>query len=119
MVEQREANQLGMLRLNTTVDGVGKLYRAVQRLERTPSTANPFHESDERVVTDFTNNMHVFSVAAVTAPQNTLEKMRQWARAEMCWNETILSQPVFRASTQMALRQESYADWQWPYLLQR
>jgi len=117
-----------MLRLNTTLDGVGKLYGAVQRIERSlcyphsnssSSAAILFLESDEEAVEDFTNNMHVYAVAAATTPQITLETMRRCAQAEMRWNADILSQPVFRASTKMALRQESYSDWQWPFLLQR
>ncbi len=126
LVEQREANQKGMLRLNTTLDGVGKLYGAVQRIERSlrhphssSSAATPFLDSDEQAIEDFTNNMHIYAVAAATTPQSTLETMRRCAQAEMCWNAAILSQPVFRTSTKMALRQESYSDWQWPFLLQR
>lgn len=120
LIEQREANQHGLLRLNSTLDGVSKLYGAVQRLERNSySTADPLREADEQVLEDFTNNMHVFSVAATTAPQNTLEIMRRNIQAETSWNAEILSQPIYRASTRMALRQQNYSDWQWPYLLQR
>lgn len=124
--ELRIAHLRGRLRFNSSLDGVLALYNVVKRVRQRQEGCDAalFADSraiaaDEAVVTGFAQNGYVFSVAAAKHPSDTLLQLSQSVAMEEGCNAMIAAQPVFRGSGKMALRQEGYSDWQWPFLLQK
>lgn len=132
--ELRIANQRNRLRFNSSLDGVMALYGVVRRVRQRQevnshlgfccATGGDFSDqrsiaADEAAVCSFVQNSHVFSVSAAKDPSDTLLQISQCVAMEEGCNALISSQPRFRNSSRMALRQEGYSDWQWPFLLQK
>ena len=125
LLELRAAHQSGRLRFNGAMEGVGILHGAVRRLVTKAITAaatttlDSEPSADDRVVSEFMRNAHVSSVAATKHPQDTLVALQRSVLMERDCNAAIRAQPVYRASSKMALRHEGYSDWQWPFLMNR
>lgn len=130
-MQLRRAYLKNGLQLNPSLQSLSALYDAVSRItlrgEADKSTntistsgAEIGAEEDESLVVEFTRRAAVGYVAATRSPAETFAQVQvqvSLARPEL--NMEIASLPVYRSSARLALRHTDYAEWQWPFLLNR
>lgn len=130
LVQLRKAYLKGGLQLNPSLQSLSALYDAVSRMTLRNGTtisnscadarAWAETEEDESLVMEFTQRAAVGYVAATRSPAETFAQVQaQVALARPQLNFEIGSIPVYRSSARLALRHTDYAEWQWPFLLNR
>ena len=133
--ELRCANLNNTLRINPLLTNISDLYNTIKRLIYTTNNDNNKSEDknfiniynrnstgivvDEKILIEFTSTSIYQSITILKTPQDTIAQIQLQIQLENTQNEEILKLPTYRTSGRLALRHNGYADWHWPFLLQR
>ena len=115
----RSAHIANKLHFNSSLQSIGTLYGAAQRVLAKKATSAPREPTDDNILTEFTNSGAFLAVASARDPIDSLAMMQRQIHLCQSFNAEIAAMPVYRRSARVAFRKDGYAEWQWPFLLQR
>lgn len=145
LAQMRRAHLRGSLQFSPALESTGTLYGAVRRIMLRNGVAaisaassgigsssgrgdgrgagsvqeEKGQREDEQLVGEFMQRAAMQHVAAARSSADSIAHIQLQASLAQSFNAEIAATPVYRDTARLAFRHDGYAEWQWPFLLNR